>query len=517
MIPLFSHQPHRPLAVRSLLLGALLCFMLAGAALLAAEDAAHKGEAKSGEVKAAAQPAEAKKDKDDEDKKADAHDDAKAGAKKDADDKKDEAKGEEKKDKEKDKGDEAKSDEIKPADMQAKVKLASVREGRIPLTLMALGKIEAPRQRPASIMALAPGVVIKIHVKDGDAVTSGAVLMSLDSRAVRAELQKARSALALAESELHYAEKSGLDQEQEDLDLAVDQAKVKSQQAAKEFERLTALFAKSLVSEKAVTEARQAAGTSQREAGAAAKKAALFRASGRTLEMDRLRAKIEEARSAVRLSEIEDEATTVRSPLAGRVTRVHAAMGQSVDKGAMLIELVGNQEIGVTFALPPQQALNIKRAMPFTLEDTPTSRTFEGSIVAMGAGIDAESGLVRIEGVLAIKGGMRPYLGEVMPGAITVGTSQPGAIVPLTALTTSDEGTFVHRVDEKHQAHQTEVQVLARTRHEAVVTAAELKPGARIVSDGNYNLPDGAAVVEEGQAAEEKHKTEEKQTAEEKK
>lgn len=460
------------LAVRSLLIGALLCGVIVAGYAFITGAAAPKEPAPGGEVK-----------KDDEAKKDDAKKDKDDGEKKD---------------------DEAKSDEVKPADTKARVKIASVRDGELPLLLLTLGKIEASRQRPASIMSRAPGVVTLIRVKDGEQVTSGAVLMSLDPRAARAELQKARSAQGLAESELRYAEKNGMDQEQEDLELAAAQSKVKAQQAAKEFERLTALFAKGLVSEKVVTEARQAAETSQREATSTTKKATLFRASGRTLEVDRLRDKLEEARAATHLAEIEEEATTVRSPLAGRVTRVHAAMGQAVEKGAMLIELVGNQQVGVTFALPPDQALRITPAMAFTLGDDSTSRTFEGTVVAIGAGVDTESGLVRIEGVLDLKSGTRPYLGEVLRGAITTGKSPRGAIVPLTALTSSDEGTFVHRVDEKHLAHQTAVKVVARTTEEAMVAADEIKPGGRVISDGNYNLPDGAAVVEEGQAEEKK-------------
>ena len=56
---------------------------------------------------------------------------------------------------------------IAPADTQAVVKLAAIREGVLPTTLRALGKINASRQMPASIMSLAPGAVTKIMVHDG--------------------------------------------------------------------------------------------------------------------------------------------------------------------------------------------------------------------------------------------------------------------------------------------------------------------------------------------------------------
>jgi RND family efflux transporter MFP subunit len=310
-------------------------------------------------------------------------------------------------------------------------------------------------------------------------------------------LRKARSSLALAAQELQYAEKSGLSQQQTELELAAHQARVRATQARQEHERLARLLGKSLISEKAATEARQAAETSQREAAGAEKKAADYGQSGKQLDRARLRDKLEEARSALRLAELQVEALTVRAPLAGRVGRVNAAVGQSVDKGALLVELQANEGARALFALAPVQASRVRPGMAFRLEDAPSARAFQGTILAVGGGVDAETGLVRVEGALDAGDGPAPYLGEILQGEIITGASPPGLLVPLGSLSLTDEGAFVHQVDDKNQARLTAVEVLARGAESAVIRGPGLKSGARVIVEGNYNLPDGATVVAE--------------------
>jgi multidrug efflux pump subunit AcrA (membrane-fusion protein) len=386
---------------------------------------------------------------------------------------------------------------VPTSETQAMVKTVPLREGTLPLTLHVLGRVGSTRQTPAVIMALSGGAVSRIAVRDGQRVTSGTVLLCLDARAAQAELRKAQAELTLAERELRYGDASGLAQQQEELDLAARQGQVKAEQAQREAERLGKLLGKALVSEKAATVARQEAETARREAEAAVRKAELFKRSGKALELDRLRAKVDEARAAARLAELELEAMTVRAPLAGRVTRVHVAAGQLVEKGAALVELEASQGVGASFALAPALAARVRPAMAFLLHDEATSRSFRGTIIAVGGGLDADSGLVRVEGVLELAGGAAPFLGETLVGEIITGRSPRGMIVPETALSVTDEGAAIHVVDGGQKAHATPVKVVATGGGEALVQGGGLKAGQPVVSDGNYNLPDGAGIKQE--------------------
>ena len=52
-------------------------------------------------------------------------------------------------------------------------------------------------------------------------------------------------------------------------------------------------------------------------------------------------------------------------------------------------------------------------------------------------------------------------------------------------------------VDNEQIAHAVPIEILTRTADKAVVSSDELQAGAIVIVDGNYNLPDGAHVVEE--------------------
>jgi len=52
-------------------------------------------------------------------------------------------------------------------------------------------------------------------------------------------------------------------------------------------------------------------------------------------------------------------------------------------------------------------------------------------------------------------------------------------------------------VDDKQIAHAVPIKILARTAEQAAVSSDGLVAGTRVISDGNYNLPDGAHVIEE--------------------
>ena len=296
---------------------------------------------------------------------------------------------------------------------------------------------------------------------------------------------------------MEYSEKSGLDQELEELKLTASQARVAADQARRDANRLAELFAKSLTSEKASREAAQKAATSEQEAAGAERKAALFSTSGRALEMAKLRSSVEEARAASRMAEIESESAIVRSPMPGRVTRLSVTVGQSVEKGVLLAEIEPSVGGAAAFQLPPDEAAKIKLGMAFTLTGNSGSRQYSGQVISVGAGVDPETGLVEIEGMLNTQDS-KPYLGEVLPGAIVTGSSPDGLIVPVSALSATDEGFALHVVDGDGKARVTIVEVLARNSKEAVVKAEKLEEGQKIIVDGNYNLPDGSKVVEEG-------------------
>jgi RND family efflux transporter MFP subunit len=212
------------------------------------------------------------------------------------------------------------------------------------------------------------------------------------------------------------------------------------------------------------------------------------------MELNRLVAAVKEAQAALTQAEIEAENQTLRAPQAGRVTRLNAAVGQMVNPGDALAEIEPEQNLAVQFSLSPAQADRLRPGMAFTLGE---EGRYQGSIIAVGAAVDAATGLVPVEGRLQ-QVPSPPYLGEVHLGEIVTSQTLQGVIVPVSALTDEDGRSFLHVVDAKGRAHRTAVELLARHAGRAAVQGKGLKAGQSVIVDGNYNLPDGAAVKPEG-------------------
>ena len=74
-----------------------------------------------------------------------------------------------------------------------------------------------------------------------------------------------------------------------------------------------------------------------------------------------------------------------------------------------------------------------------------------------------------------------------------------GFIVPASSIVIEDDKASLFTVDDEQIAHAVPIEILTRTADKAVVSSESLQAGQTVIIDGNYNLPDGAHVVQETQ------------------
>jgi multidrug efflux pump subunit AcrA (membrane-fusion protein) len=118
-------------------------------------------------------------------------------------------------------------------------------------------------------------------------------------------------------------------------------------------------------------------------------------------------------------------------------------------------------------------------------------------VVSIGAELDGETGLVPVEAQLNPNQSGPARIGETVFAEITTQSNVKGIVVPISSIVVEDDKASLFTVDAKQIAHAVPIQILARTASRAVVSAKGLVAGAKVIADGNYNLPDGAHVVEE--------------------
>ncbi len=393
--------------------------------------------------------------------------------------------------------DEDEAPKVQPAEMNARVKIGTVRAGKMPVMLKAMGVFAPRQQSPASVVSRLAGIVASVEVRDGQEVTSGTVLLRLDPRAAQSALNKAKAGLRSAEADLRKATDGGLDLELEDLDLEATQAEVAASQARQESERQSALLADHLVSEKSATLARQAMEDAERRAKAAKSKAKNFKTTGRSAELARLQSAVDQARAEVALAELDCACVVIRAQQSGRIAGLKASVGGAVEANAAVAQVIGVATTVLRIYVAPRDAESVRLDNRVTAQSSSGKESLSGRIVSIGGALDPETGLTLIEAQLEVTGVKSPRIGEAVFAEIETANVAEGWIVPASAVTVEDDRAFVFKVDENQIAHALPVTILARTASEVAVAGEGLSEGPRIVVDGNYNLPDGARVVGE--------------------
>ncbi|WPP44183.1 efflux RND transporter periplasmic adaptor subunit [Pseudomonas sp. AN-1] len=196
-----------------------------------------------------------------------------------------------------------------------------------PLVQRVVASGEVSSQSLARIGSELTGVVRARHVREGDAVKPGDLLLELDDREQRARLGEAEAAL-----------RQLIDAERPQARAALREAESQLQRAGSERQRRETLFARQLLSAEARDQARHAE-VAARAARDRAQLAAAALAEGGSAEQQ-ARQRVEQARSAL-------ARTKIHAQVEGSVQTRNVEPGDLVRPGDTLLEIArqGSQEI----------------------------------------------------------------------------------------------------------------------------------------------------------------------------
>ncbi len=191
------------------------------------------------------------------------------------------------------------------------------------------GVIE-PRSESIQLCAEVPGIVSEVAVGEGQAIAAGDVVLRLEDRWKRAELEVRQAALEAAELDL--AKLRGLPRPE---DLPPSAARVRGAEAAAETQRDQLSRAEDLHRQKVVTEQeviqrRMAFDAAQATLEEAQAEDARLRSGAWERDVVIAAAAVEQARASVDLAQVEVERLVVRAPVAGTILRVDVRPGEFV-------------------------------------------------------------------------------------------------------------------------------------------------------------------------------------------
>ena len=337
-----------------------------------------------------------------------------------------------------------------PTQRTAPVKTGDVTRLDVPLQINAIGNVEA--YNTVSVKALIAGEVTDVHFKEGQEVKQGDLLFQIDPRPYAAALKQAEAQLA--------------------RDVA--QAKNAEEQA----KRYAILVQKDYVAKDQYDQLKANA--------------------------DALAAVVDADKANVENSRLQLAYCTIKSPIDGRVGSVLINKGNVIKANDLVMVTINKiRPIYVTFSIPEQNLSDIKKYMAAgslkvdALIPGDEKRPARGRLTFVDNAVDTTTGTIRLKGTFE-NGDRRLWPGQFVNVALTLTTQRNAVVMPTSALQAGQQGQYVFVVKSDLTVESRPVTV-ARAYGELTVVAQGVKPGEKVVTDGQLQLIPGTKVEVKGE------------------
>jgi multidrug efflux system membrane fusion protein len=335
----------------------------------------------------------------------------------------------------------------RPAASGVPVAVAPVVRKDVPIELQVIGTAEA--SSTVAIRAQLTGELTSVHFSEGDDVTQGQVLFTLDRRPFESALKQAEA------------------------NLARDVAQAANARA--QAQRYQDLAARGIATKEQV----ETAGTS-----AAA-----------------LEATVAADRAAVDSARVQVELATIEAPISGRTGTLMVHPGNLVRANDTSPLVVINQvsPILVSFGVPETNLASVRQylargelqvgAQPPSDEGAPSM----GRISFIDNAVDQTTGTIRVKGTFP-NADRRLWPGQYVNVVLKLATERGALVVPTVAVQTGQQGQYVFVVKDDQTVEVRPVTV-ARTNGTESIIGAGLSGGETIVTDGQLRLASGSRIA----------------------
>ncbi len=229
------------------------------------------------------------------------------------------------------------------------VEVAAVRTGTIARTLDVSGTIVSAQE--AEVTSKIPGKVAAVRVSEGARVGRGQVLVQLETAELAAQVaqaaqgvRQARAAYEVAAARLRAVMAGPRPQERAQVNNAVAQAEANLRSAESNVVRMQQLYETGAVSRQQLEAAILQRDVAKSQLDSARQQASLVASGARPEEIQMARAQVAQAAAGVAgaqamltLAGVQYSNATVRAPFAGRIARIHVAVGEFVAPGIAVV------------------------------------------------------------------------------------------------------------------------------------------------------------------------------------
>jgi len=269
------------------------------------------------------------------------------------------------------------------------VEAVTVQYGDYQPDVTTFGRVESPQK--TDIHGAVSADVMKVPVREGDSVKKGQLLIELDNRQTKFELERRESQIKALKSEISE-ENSRYEFDQK----ALEDEKRLLKLASSEVERQKSLYAKKHASQRSFDQSSE--NYHQRLLDIKKRNNDLNNHKHR---LSNLEAKLAEATALAGSTKVDLEHTVITAPFSGKITKLNVAVGDRIRPGDSIIELFNTNDIEVRAPIPTKYIATVKKAFNDGKVLTATSVIDEEKIDLQlkRLGTEVETGQTGIDGL----------------------------------------------------------------------------------------------------------------------
>jgi RND family efflux transporter MFP subunit len=211
------------------------------------------------------------------------------------------------------------------------------------------------------------------------------------------------------------------------------------------------------------------------------------------LDRKQAEASLGQAQAALNAATVLHERTTVRARFAGIIAKRLHAVGDLVDAGSPVVDVIDPNRLEVVAAIPVSDLSHVSPGQVARVEDPSGAATEAGSVVSIPAAVDPSSSTANVR----VRFTAPTHLRTGTPVAVTIVTERLTNVLVIPAVGVVRDGDEVFVMvagEDDDKAHKTPV-TLGPTAGGRVQVKSGLKAGNLVIVRGQDGLPDEAGIT----------------------
>lgn len=365
------------------------------------------------------------------------------------------------------------------------VSIETVKSQSVEVSYEAVGTVRAKNSSVVSSQVM--GNIIAMKVREGDSVRAGQILVEIDNRGGRIQIQRSGAGLVAMRGALEEVDRSIKAAESGQV-----AAEANRQLATSTFHRYQQLLARQSISPQEFDEVKGRFEIANAEAERAGRLSQALEAKRREAL-----ARIEQAKADVADSQVQSSYARIAAPITGVVVSRQADVGHMATPGGPLLTIENGSDYRLEVAVQESQigSIHLKDQARVQIDALGRQET-SGTVVEIVPVADPASRSYLVKISIAIPPGSQSLIRSGLYGKASFTTGQTKAMtIPRKAIVERGQLTTVYVVDQSGIARMRLVQT-GKAFEDRVVVLSGISEGEQIVVEGVTAVKDGSRVRE---------------------